>query len=148
MVPTMSLPHATLPLLAEPIITLVDGLLMGEHTVAQAMTHGDTGLGTLDLLDGEVVVYQGIAYHQSADGTCHVLTGNEVTPFMTVTTWDQDKTVSFKLEQDMDYTALQAFMRKSVFRSGNGAERVQVGNGRGRGAVEGEQGKGESEAGA
>lgn len=64
-----------------------------------------------------MVVYQGIAYHQSADGTCHVLTGNEVTPFMTVTTWDQDKTVSFKLEQDLDYTALQSFMKKSVFRS-------------------------------
>lgn len=32
----------------------MDGLLHGEHTVAQALTHGDTGLGTLDLLDGEV----------------------------------------------------------------------------------------------
>jgi hypothetical protein len=26
----------------------------GDHTVAQALTHGDFGLGTLDQLDGEV----------------------------------------------------------------------------------------------
>eukprot|EP00877_Chromochloris_zofingiensis_P014676 jgi/Chrzof1/9462/Cz04g04010.t1 len=38
----------------EPIITIVDGLLEGEQTVADALTHGDFGLGTLNFLDGEV----------------------------------------------------------------------------------------------
>ena len=38
----------------EPIVTLVDGLLHGEHTVSQALLKGNLGLGTLDMLDGEV----------------------------------------------------------------------------------------------
>lgn len=37
---------------AEPIITLVDGLLEGDHCVADCLAKGNFGLGTLDFLDG------------------------------------------------------------------------------------------------
>ena len=43
--------------IAEPIITLVDGLLRGEHNIAHALAHGDFGLGTLNNLDGEVCFF-------------------------------------------------------------------------------------------
>ncbi|KAG1672488.1 hypothetical protein FOA52_002796 [Chlamydomonas sp. UWO 241] len=103
----------------EPIITLVDGLLQGDHTVAEALTHGDTGIGTLDMLDGEVVVYKGVAYHQTSDGSCHVLKGDEKTPYMTVTYFQANRSLTLTLDVDMDYAGLQRHLGKHVFRSSN-----------------------------
>jgi alpha-acetolactate decarboxylase len=39
---------------AEPIIGIVDGLLEGDHSVAEVLRKGNLGLGTLNGLDGEV----------------------------------------------------------------------------------------------
>ncbi len=49
------------------------------------MQHGDFGLGTLNDLDGEVVVLDGVAYQQRADGSSRVLDFKVKTPFMTMT---------------------------------------------------------------
>jgi hypothetical protein len=46
---------------------------------------GDFGLGTLNDLDGEVVILGGVAYQQSADGLTQVLDPSEKTPYMTTT---------------------------------------------------------------
>lgn len=67
-----------------PILDLVDGLLAGTVTVGTALEHGNFGLGTLHLLDGEVVVLDGVAYQQRADGTCHVVEPEATSPFMMV----------------------------------------------------------------
>jgi acetolactate decarboxylase len=67
-----------------PILDLVDGLLSGTVTVGKALEHGNFGLGTLHLLDGEVVVLDGVAYQQRADGTCHVVEPEATSPFMMV----------------------------------------------------------------
>lgn len=71
-----------------PILDLVDGLLAGTVTVQKALAHGNFGLGTLHLLDGEVVVLDGVAYQQRADGTCHVVEAEATSPFMMVCQFD------------------------------------------------------------
>lgn len=91
----------------EPVITLVAGLLKGDHTVAQALSHGDFGLGTLDQLDGEVVVLNGVAYHQNETGT-HQLLGHERSPFMTVTWFDRAYATSAQLAAADSFDTLQA----------------------------------------
>eukprot|EP00884_Botryococcus_braunii_P013241 jgi/Botrbrau1/21918/Bobra.0249s0043.2 len=73
-----------------PIITLVEGILRGETTIGEALRYGDFGLGTLNDLDGEVVVFKGTAYQQAADGSSRVLESTENTPFMTMTFLEEE----------------------------------------------------------
>ncbi len=51
----------------------------------ETLKFGDFGLGTLNDLDGEVVILGGVAYQQSADGLTRVLDPSEKTPYMTTT---------------------------------------------------------------
>ncbi|KAL4423277.1 hypothetical protein ABPG77_004546 [Micractinium sp. CCAP 211/92] len=76
--------------LTSPIVGLVEGILSGETTVGEALGRGDFGLGTLNMLDGEVVVLDGVAYQQTADGTSHVVDAAAKTPFMTLTRWNPE----------------------------------------------------------
>lgn len=103
--------------IAEPIITLVDGLLEGDHCVADCLAKGNFGLGTLDFLDGEVMVYEGVAYHQGSSGV-KVLTGDERTPFMTVTLFDKQRCKQVELEAAADVASVQAQLQ-GHFRSRN-----------------------------
>lgn len=75
---------ASILYVSAPILDLVDGLLSGTVTVGKALEHGNFGLGTLHLLDGEVVVLDGVAYQQRADGTCRVVEPEAMSPFMMV----------------------------------------------------------------
>ncbi|KIZ07891.1 alpha-acetolactate decarboxylase [Monoraphidium neglectum] len=140
----------------DPIITLVAGLLKGDHTVAQALTHGDFGLGTLDQLDGEgspsatplgiavygspsapnalgsaardeqasVVVLDGVAYHQNESGT-RVLSGNEPSPFMTVTWFDKTRAATTQLQPAADFAALQTQLL-ATFRTENCVYAIRI----------------------
>jgi len=74
------------------------GLLHGNITVGDVLKHGGFGLGTLNLLDGEVVVLDGTAYQQRADGTCRVVPDDAMTPFMMVTDHDEAATKIFHIE--------------------------------------------------
>lgn len=103
--------------IAEPIISLVDGLLEGDHCVGDCLAKGNFGLGTLDFLDGEVVVLDGVAYHQGANGV-KVLKGDERTPFMTVTLFDKSRCKQFELEAAADIDDLQSQLQ-AHFRSRN-----------------------------
>lgn len=103
--------------IAEPIISLVDGLLEGDHSVRDCLAKGNFGLGTLDFLDGEVVVLDGVAYHQGAAGV-KVLQGDERTPFMTITQLDKACSRQVELGAAASTEALQAQLM-AHFRSKN-----------------------------
>lgn len=47
--------HGTLAL-------LVPGLLEGTTTIGELLKHGDTGIGTGEGLDGELIILDGVAY--------------------------------------------------------------------------------------
>ncbi|KAL4436758.1 hypothetical protein ABPG75_003897 [Micractinium tetrahymenae] len=83
--------------LTSPIMGLVEGLLSGETTVREALTRGDFGLGTLNLLDGEVVVLDGVAYQQTADGASREVDPAAKTPFMTLTRWRPEHCIALHL---------------------------------------------------
>ncbi|KAI8476035.1 MAG: alpha-acetolactate decarboxylase [Monoraphidium minutum] len=108
----------------DPIITLVAGLLKGDHTVSQALSHGDFGLGTLDQLDGEVVVLDGVAYHQNEDGT-KVLSGSEPSPFMTVTWFDKTRATEVQLAPAADFDSLQRQLL-ATFRTENCVYAIRI----------------------
>lgn len=66
------------------IAALSAGLYQGEMRLADVARHGDFGLGTLDGLDGEMIVLDGVFYHAKSDGTVLVAPDAAKTPFAQV----------------------------------------------------------------
>ena len=64
----------------------------GEMTFGQLRTHGGFGLGTVNGLDGELVVLDGKFYQVKADGSVHILPPGTKTPFVAVTAFAADQT--------------------------------------------------------
>ena len=73
---------------------LIAGIYEGEATYGQIRKYGDFGLGTFNDLDGEMVGFDGTFYQLRSDGSAHVVTGDEKTPFAVVT--------FFRPEQELD----------------------------------------------
>ena len=82
------------------------GVYDGQLTVAELAGHGDQGLGTINHLDGEMVMLDGKAYQVAYDGSVHVLGGERLTPFAVVTDFDAD--LSFKAAAPMTFDQLKA----------------------------------------
>ncbi|MCW2651645.1 MAG: acetolactate decarboxylase [Mycobacterium sp.] len=71
---------------------LLDGVYVGDVTIAEILRHGDFGLGTFNHLDGEMVILDGVCYHLHADGSTTVAADSERTPFAAVTRFRTDLT--------------------------------------------------------
>jgi len=63
---------------------LVPGLYDGTITAGELLTHGDTGIGTLNGLDGEVIILDGHAYQAREDGQIREIATDETLPFASV----------------------------------------------------------------
>ena len=74
------------------IPALMAGVYDGRMTCAELKTHGDTGLGTFNALDGEMVVLDGVVYQVRGDGTAHAAPDDARTPFAAVTFFEADRT--------------------------------------------------------
>lgn len=76
----------------------IDALLQGEYgsliTVAQLKQQGDTGIGTFEHLDGEMLMLDGIVYQIRSDGTVHKRDNNTQLPFATVKFFKADQTIT------------------------------------------------------
>lgn len=66
------------------IEALLDGAYEGDLTVGELLTHGDLGIGTVDHLDGELVVLDGEAWVVSGSGEVRAVRAEESTPFAVV----------------------------------------------------------------
>jgi acetolactate decarboxylase len=60
------------------------------------LEHGDLGLGTLNGLDGELVVVDGAAYRADVEGVLHPVAPPTLTPFAVVTPFAADVTVALR----------------------------------------------------
>ena len=106
--PTSSSDNAPHLYLSAPIADLVKGLISGHEPVGTALCHGTLGLGTLHLLDGEVVVLDGQAYQQTPEGTCNVVPDDALSPFMMVTDFQDALAQTVTLRGPFDLASLQA----------------------------------------
>lgn len=61
---------------------LLDGAYDGVVSLAEVLRYGDHGLGTIDRLDGELVVVDGTPWQIDATGTARVLSPATLTPFV------------------------------------------------------------------
>ena len=90
------------------INALLRGLYDGDMTIADLARHGDHGLGTVNGLDGELIIVDGTPYQMRADGVVRRLQGSEGTPFAVVASFHVDREVP--LPANLDMTGLQHFL--------------------------------------
>ena len=89
-------------------VSLLQGLTFGDYhgsiTVGELKKHGDTGIGTFDKLNGELIMVDGVVYRAAGDGSIQVVPDDETIPFSNVTFMDADETKA--LENVSDYKTL------------------------------------------
>ncbi|MCL5006458.1 MAG: acetolactate decarboxylase [Acidobacteria bacterium] len=77
-------PRKTLTQLST-IGALVRGVYDGEMTIQQLKRYGNTGLGTFNAVDGEMIMLDGTAYQVRSDGSVRIAKPGEETPSAEVT---------------------------------------------------------------
>lgn len=97
--------------------SLVQGYYDGIITVGELKQHGDTGIGTFEGVNGEMIVLDGTVYQAVADGSIAIPSDEETVPFSNVTFFDVDETVALSGIADM--AALQAAANDVVNRLGS-----------------------------
>lgn len=114
------------------LTSLVEGNFEGTETVGRLMQHGALGLGTVDQLDGEMVVVGGTAYAIRDDGSVDELDGETALPFGVVTPFEVDTTLTFdavgsfaELQSRLD-ERLSSTSRLYAFRISGGFEYLQT----------------------
>jgi acetolactate decarboxylase len=92
----------------------IDALLQGEYapliSVAQLKKQGDTGIGTFEHLDGEMIMLGGKVYQVRSDGTIHQRSNDTMLPFATVKFFHADQTL--QLNDAMSFQQFTAAMDK------------------------------------
>lgn len=78
------------------VLALLGGAFDGDVTLAELLEHGDLGLGTLDGLDGELVVVDGEAWKASLDGTLIRPDISSTTPYAVVVRFTPGPPVALK----------------------------------------------------
>lgn len=72
------------------ISALLEGRYDGDVTFEQLAQRGDTGLGTLDQLDGEMIALDGRFFRAGFDGSISEIEPSTATPFAVVVEFDPD----------------------------------------------------------
>lgn len=97
--------------------SLAQGYFDGSLTVGDLKTHGDTGIGTFDGLNGEMIVLDGVVYQAIGDGSVVVPADDETVPFSNVTFFEEDLTLALSAIPDM--ASLQSALNEVVESNGS-----------------------------
>lgn len=77
-------------------VSTIDALMAGDFdgssSIDDLAREGDTGIGTFDRLDGELVMLDGTAWKARADGSVSAAPPSETTPFASVARFRADRT--------------------------------------------------------
>jgi acetolactate decarboxylase len=93
---------------ASTIGALLDGAYEGDVTIGELGEHGDLGLGTLNGIDGEMIVLDGRFYRADIDGAINEIDPAEQTPFAVVLPFTP--TVNASAEQELPDDELFAWL--------------------------------------
>ena len=96
--------------------SLAMGYFDGSITVKDLKTHGDTGIGTFEGLDGEMIVLDGVVYRANQDLKINVVKDDVLVPFSNVTFFEKD--FSVKLADVKDKAAFEKILDEQVNKHG------------------------------
>ena len=95
---------------------LLQSLMQGEYdgviTVKELKTYGDTGIGTFQGVNGELIMLDGKVYQALWDGSVKIASDDETVPFANVTFFDADVKKEGVTAKDMK--ALQDIMTSAA----------------------------------
>ncbi|MBQ6002527.1 MAG: acetolactate decarboxylase, partial [Synergistaceae bacterium] len=95
---------------------LLQSLMLGEYdgviTVKELKTYGDTGIGTFQGVNGELIMTGGKVYQALWDGSVKIASDDETIPFANVTFFDAD--ITRKGITAGDISALKEIMTSSA----------------------------------
>ena len=77
--------------LSAPVNAIVEGIYEERVPFSEIKRHGDFGLGTFDMLDGEMVMLDGRVYQMRADGCVAEVGDDALTPFACVTFFQAER---------------------------------------------------------
>jgi acetolactate decarboxylase len=100
------------------IDALLAGLYDGEMTLETLKYEGDFGLGTLNGLDGELILLEGTAYHVSAGGKVDIPPDSAMVPFATASYFQEDSILKLnKISslKELNKTVKQGLHSKNIF---------------------------------
>jgi acetolactate decarboxylase len=98
--------------LSAPVNAIVEGIYEERVPFSEIKRHGDFGLGTFDLLDGEMVMLDGRVYQITADGRVQEVGDDALTPFACVTFYREEQHVT--LDGEMSYDEFLERLRASL----------------------------------
>lgn len=87
---------------------LLEGQYDGQTSFEELRKYGDTGIGTFEGLDGEMIELDGEFFQVKADGVAYPVADAMKTPFASVTYFEADK--SRAVSEEMDFQQLQKYM--------------------------------------
>ena len=96
--------------------SLTMGYFDGSVTVKDLKTHGDTGIGTFEGLNGEMIVLDGVVYQANQDCKINIMRDKDTVPFSNVTFFDKD--FSVKLTNVADKESLEKIFSEQVDKHG------------------------------
>ena len=101
-------------------VSLLQGLINGDYhgsvAVGELKQHGDTGIGTFNRLNGELIMLDGEVYRAAGDGEVEGVSDGETIPFSVVTFLDADETK--KLNEIPDFDTLRNKLNHMVQQRG------------------------------
>ncbi len=96
--------------------SLAQGYLGGTVTVKDIRGLGDTGIGTFEGVNGEMIVLDGTVYQALGNGKVVVADDKTIVPYATVTYFDHD--ISLELKDVQDKGALEKVLDEEVQKCG------------------------------
>ena len=96
--------------------SLAQGYFGGTITAGELRALGDTGIGTFEGLNGEMILLDGTIYQALGDGRVVVVPDTEIIPFANVTFFDED--IAVKLSDIADKAALEKALNRAVRENG------------------------------
>ena len=97
--------------------SLAQGHFDGIVTVGELKAHGDTGIGTFEGVNGEMIVLDGVVYQAIHDGSVVIPPDSETVPFSNVTFFEPDLQV--QLADIPDMASLQEQLNRTVEENGS-----------------------------
>ncbi len=98
--------------LSAPVNAIVEGIYEEHVPFSEIRRHGDFGLGTFDLLDGEMVMLDGRIYQMTADGCVQEVGDDATTPFACVTFYRPEQT--FDLDGELSHDDFLRRLQESL----------------------------------
>ncbi len=96
--------------------SLAQGYFGGTITAGDLRAMGDTGIGTFEGLNGEMIVLDGVVYQALGDGRVIVAPDKTIIPYATVTFFDRD--IDVKLKDIKDKAAFEKVLNEAVHKHG------------------------------